>query len=420
MTVNSLSATAMIDELRLYPDGALMQTFSFDEGSNLLLSIADENNVAAHYEYDNFQRLQGVRDQDRNLIQTIEYYYRPGGGVLNDVKARTVLIAGQTTLSQVQALTGSSVRYVSQYFDGLARPVQANAVGQSPAQNDIVSFQQYDQYGRENKQYLPYTIATNGGAYRTGFAAEQSTFINGFGAGGYGYSETAFELSPLNRATAQSAPGAVWRLGTATPRYQRTNWRTNTTADAVRDFTNNTTFAANTLWMTEGIDENGRSRFSFTDKMGRTVLVKQPLNATETAQTYTVYDDFGRVACVIPPEATKLMASSANWDWTNAAYANMVFKYTYDARGRMATKTVPSAGTTAIAYDRLDRPVLTTDANGAKLYTRYDILSRPVASGRYVGTAPPLAPAGPQSSGNPNPRSQGPVSRRVASSSLLT
>ena len=48
-----------------------------------------------------------------------------------------------------------------------------------------------------------------------------------------------------------------------------------------------------------------------------------------------------------------------------------------------------SGGTTTIAYDRLDRPVLTTDANGFKIFTRYDIISRPVVSGRYKGTASP-------------------------------
>ncbi|HLP93824.1 MAG TPA: RHS repeat domain-containing protein [Saprospiraceae bacterium] len=118
------------------------------------------------------------------------------------------------------------------------------------------------------------------------------------------------------------------------------------------------------------------------------------LNATETAQTYTIYDDFGRVAYVIPPETTKKMVTSLNWDPNHANYASMIFKYVYDSRGRMTSKTVPSGGTTTIAYDRLDRPVLTTDAKGFKVFTRYDILSRPIVSGRYKGTASP-GPANP-------------------------
>ncbi len=58
---------------------------------------------------------------------------------------------------------------------------------------------------------------------------------------------------------------------------------------------------------------------------------------------------------------------------------------------RLISKTVPSAGTSTITYDRLDRPVLTHDAMGFKLFTRYDVLSRPVISGRYKGAASPTA-----------------------------
>jgi len=69
----------------------------------------------------------------------------------------------------------------------------------------------------------------------------------------------------------------------------------------------------------------------------------------------------------------------------------MIFKYIYDSRGRMTSKTVPSGGTTNIAYDRLDRPVLSTDAKSFKVFTRYDILSRPIVSGKYKGAGSPGA-----------------------------
>lgn len=170
----------------------------------------------------------------------------------------------------------------------------------------------------------------------------------------------------------------------------RYTWRTNTAGDNVRDFANNIFFAANALWVNQDQGENGNLRWTFTDKMGRVVLVRQELNATEKAETYTIYDDFGRVAYVVPPETTKRMIVGS-WDPANSTYAAMIYKYTYDARGRLISKTVPSAGTSTIAYDRLDRPVLTQDANAFKLFTRYDILSRPVISGRYKGTASPVA-----------------------------
>lgn len=378
-----------VDELCLYPADALMRTFSYDDRSLNILSVADENSVPAHYEYDNSQRLQVIRDQDRNILQTYEYNYQVAGAALNDVKVRTALITGQTTISQVNALTGANVRRVFQFMDGLGRPIQTNEVAQSPTTKDIIGYQVYDAFGRDAKQYIPYTITSNGGTYRTGAASEQLSFANTFGAGGYGYSETKFELSPLNRPLEQAAPGDTWRIGNGhTMDYV---YRGNTTTDAVRNFSGSSNFGVNLLWVTQETDENERKKWTFTDKLGRVVLVKQELKAMVTAQTYTVYDDLGRVLCVLPPETTERMISTGNWDYNHANYASMIFKYAYDSRGRMTSKTVPSGGTTSIAYDRLDRPVLSTDANGFKVFTRYDILSRPVVSGKYKGTGSPGA-----------------------------
>jgi hypothetical protein len=56
---------------------------------------------------------------------------------------------------------------------------------------------------RGPKKFIPYTITSNNGAYRTAAATEQTTFANTWGAGGYGYSETKFEASPLNRPIEQ-------------------------------------------------------------------------------------------------------------------------------------------------------------------------------------------------------------------------
>ncbi len=389
----TVTGTGYIDELRLHPSDALMQSFSYDDRTLLPLSITDENHVSAHFEFDNFQRLQAIRDQDRNILQTYEYNYRPGGGFINDIKARTTLISGQTTIAQVNALTGANVRRIFQYMDGLGRPIQSSQVEQSPTSKDIVTYQQYDQYGRESKLYIPYTATTNSGIYRTDAATAQTTFANTWGAGGYGYSETRFEASPLNRVLEQAAPGATWRMGLG--HTGEFTYRGNTTTEAVRDFTNNNSFAADKLFVVESTDENERKKYTYTDKLGRVVMVKQQMATNPTieddhyARTYTVYDDFGRVAAVIPPEAAKKMKTSGSWDWTLSTYASMIYKYVYDSRGRLTSKTIPSAGTTSIAYDRLDRPVLTTDAKGFKTFTRYDILSRPVVSGRYKGAAAP-------------------------------
>lgn len=71
----TISGNGLIDELRLYPKGALMSTASYKEGIGKT-SECDANNRILYYEYDGLGRLITVRDQSRNVIKTYEYNYK--------------------------------------------------------------------------------------------------------------------------------------------------------------------------------------------------------------------------------------------------------------------------------------------------------------------------------------------------------
>jgi YD repeat-containing protein len=72
----TLSSTAStIDELRLYPTEAQMNTVTYDP----LIGVTNEcdlNNKITYYEYDPFGRLKLIRDHDRNILKTIQYKYQ--------------------------------------------------------------------------------------------------------------------------------------------------------------------------------------------------------------------------------------------------------------------------------------------------------------------------------------------------------
>ncbi|PXX95021.1 hypothetical protein DF185_22685, partial [Marinifilum breve] len=99
-----------------------------------------------------------------------------------------------------------------QYFDGLGRPDQSIQVGASPNKFDIVQPFDYDDFGREKKKYLPYTLTTgNSGEYVGGELDPAKWAIHG-SEKNYAYRETQFDGSPLNRVEAQGAPGSAWQV----------------------------------------------------------------------------------------------------------------------------------------------------------------------------------------------------------------
>jgi hypothetical protein len=73
----TINLSGQVDEVRFYPANAQMITMTFDPLIGMT-SQTDFNNRIAYYEYDAFQRLTLVRDQDRNIIRRICYNYYTG------------------------------------------------------------------------------------------------------------------------------------------------------------------------------------------------------------------------------------------------------------------------------------------------------------------------------------------------------
>lgn len=71
----SIEGDGKIDEVRLYPAGALMSTVVYRDGIGKVADC-DANNRLLFYEYDGLGRLRLVRDQGRNVIKTYEYNYK--------------------------------------------------------------------------------------------------------------------------------------------------------------------------------------------------------------------------------------------------------------------------------------------------------------------------------------------------------
>ncbi|RZS90546.1 DUF6443 domain-containing protein [Aquimarina brevivitae] len=290
------------------------------------------------------------------------------------------------------------------YIDGLGRAKQQIAIKTTPDKKDIITYVAYDEYGRQAKEYLPYADPNGNGSYRTG--VQQAT-LNYYNQPKYQntlnpYSEKQFEPSPLNRVSKQAAPGNDWALGSG--HEMKFEYHTNVSSYEVRKYkvdltlTNNAFYTPvlvldsyypvgslnKTITKNENYSGTGSNNttVSYTDKQGKTVL-KRIYADDLTYDTYYVYDDFGNLAYVLPPKA------EAQTDMPTATeIAELGYQYQYDKKKRLVKKRLPGKGWEVIVYDKLNRPVLTQDANQKPLrqwsFTKYDLYNRVAYTGLYT------------------------------------
>jgi len=322
-------------------------------------------------------------------------------------------------------------RQSTEYFDGLGRPLQSVAKKAHADGYDIVQQHVYDAQGRESYQYLPYAhpAAQNShGLFHPNAKTKLLQFYIGT-PGDEPYAKTVFDNSPLGRVTAQYSPGHSWvgtgrgvkyRYGTNEPwvyshgtppvgsqvtgGYPR--WIISGSAMALPQWQGD--YGAKELYGTTVIDEDGKSTTEFKDKLGRLVMVRNSLAAinngtpldfdrtlpTDYAYTLYVYDDFGRLRCVIPPKAAvPKLGSNYNFSWqlSQAQMDGLCYQYEYDGRGRLVGKKLPGKSVEYFVHDSRDRQVLHQDGNlraqGKWAFTIYDALDRPITFGLWANGA---------------------------------
>ncbi|WP_223816249.1 DUF6443 domain-containing protein [Adhaeribacter rhizoryzae] len=317
---------------------------------------------------------------------------------------------GTVDENNVASWGANFVQRSTTYFDGLGRPIQTVTRQESPGTRDLVQPIAYDAYGRQSKDYLPYTIAaasgTTAGEYRPNALQEQygfyttttDSYSNKLPRTGIAYAEKQFEASPLNRVLQQAAPGKNWDL--ASGHTQRFQEQTNTSTDAVRiwqieaglstNLISPGTYAAGQLYVNQVTDEQDAKTQEFKDKEGQVVLKRVEKAAGQYLSTYYVYDDLGNLRYVLPPKAVEQMSQN-NWIFS-AAVSALVFRYHYDARQRLIIKQVPGAEPVYLVYNQRDQLVMSQDGNqrannGNKWsFTKYDALNRPIFTGIITDT----------------------------------
>ena len=329
--------------------------------------------------------------------------------------------APMTSFDVATAKEGDVTEQIT-YFDGLGRPMQGIGIKASPNdKKDIIRHIDYDDYGRQDKDWLSYhELSGVVGTYRGDKAvATQSYYQTNYADDFAGvtlpadinaYSEKDFEASPLSRVMKQGAPGKDWKLGAN--HGIAFNYQSNI-ADEVRFYhvslvrsgsngvytftptlTGGTIFyAANELYKTITKDENhdgttskNHSTEEFKDKQGRIVLKRTYTNVASIStahDTYYVYDDFGNLTYVLPPKSEP---NTALPDATKLS--ELCYQYKYDDRNRLVEKKIPGKDWEYMVYNNLDQLVLTQEVlqrpNKQWLFTKYDVFGRVTYTGIYT------------------------------------
>lgn len=315
----------------------------------------------------------------------------------------------QNYIHTTQYLTDSGASGNSQqvitYFDGLGRPMQNIQIAASASGKDIVTPIEYDNFGRQTKDYLPYATSTTTGSYTPSALIDIFNFSQYTGQ--VPFSQKELEASPLNRVFKQAAPGNDWALNSG--HEIKLDYQTNTTTE-VKLFTATTiwnltsglydidlsqtgNYDANQLYKTITYDENTpipslgteAGTQEFKNKEGQVVLKRTYDNAPPSGagglDTYYVYDIYGNLTYVIPPLVTDATIATQRDE--------LCYQYKYDSRNRLVEKKLPGKQWEFIVYDKLDRVVATGPAfspfndntNTGWLITKYDVFNRPVYTG---------------------------------------
>ncbi|AUP78994.1 type IV secretion protein Rhs [Flavivirga eckloniae] len=325
--------------------------------------------------------------------------------------------APMTSFKATTAREGDVVEQVT-YFDGIGRPIQNIGIKSAPDKKDIITHIEYDAFGRQDKDWLSYHEITGSvGAYRGNRATATKQYYKDNYSNDFtevtlpdinAYSQKNLEASPLNRVLKQAAPGKDWKLGGG--KEIEFGYNTNTGTEVKQYgvsliFANNiyaptltggtTNYPAGSLFKTITKDENHDGTSSkahtteeFKNKQGQVVLkrtyVTSMVNGVSQTNiphdTHYVYDDFGNLTYVIPPKVDTSDGISLT------ELSELCYQYKYDLRNRLVEKKIPGKGKEYIIYDKLDRPIMTQDANQRTneewLFTYYDAFGRVAYKGK--------------------------------------
>lgn len=287
-------------------------------------------------------------------------------GRLHAQSAGSNWIKTRTAISE----NGTSVTDII-YYNGLGLPIQAIGVQASPNKYNTVKWITYDALLRDDAiDYLPFEVMSIEETLLSdddAFSEQRNYYEERYGADYQcSFTEKVYEPSPLNRVRKQALPGFMKDCEVI---YTEFGYRTND-VDGVRrlevgvsgELVCEGCYDAGTIACTQTTDADGNIMQSFTDGRGLTLL-NRVFDGNKTVDTYSAYDDYGRLRWVVTPEGSCLLSDSQTFEKNDDFAELYCYVYAYDDRGRMVEKQLPGREAEYMVYDTGDWLVMSQDGN---------------------------------------------------------
>ncbi len=364
-------------------------TYAVDKINSKIRAEVDKAQVGVTYTlYRNNKKIETRNGRGENLIlfsDMIPGYYK----VIASYNNQTMTLASKqffTGMSEmpknqnwicVQTYNDMDALCDLTYYDGLGYPSQILQVAACGSGcNDIVQPIVYDALSREARKYLPYSQPDNAAQYVNDILEKQNDYyLDKYDVtnheSAYAYTQDTYDSSPLNRILRSRNAGVEFQSEerTVDNGYLGNEAMTILRLDADRaanELVVNGYYDANALSGIRTENEDGAVTVIFYDEQDRMIYEDRQLrngNEVEHLITRYVYDDCGRLAWVVTPKGTDLLADSQRYGLSDDFTKQNCYVYVYDGFSRTVEKRIPGREPIYSVYDSADRLAMQQDGN---------------------------------------------------------
>ncbi len=341
------------------------QTSKFAYNDVLLIdTIIDTNNVEGTYEYDEFNRLTSISENDVKL-KSYSYHFWDGQLSDNFEERMAKNYVESTTYLDSDPNVNNNVK--RSYVNPLKQAIQSisyTSGTSNPTTKLIYSGETtYDNWGRAIRSYRP---------FETTFAGN----IAPLSAISLEYKEAVYEENQRSLLLKEFKPGeSITKNHGVIHERCFISWselRAELGLSASEMVRITTTSSGNVkphvFKKHKVVDEDGKINIAYIDVMGRTVANKSALSPTEDIVTWFIYDTRGNVV------------ESVNSKGQNSVYL-------YNTLGQMYYEETVDGGVKKFIYNVSGDLVAQEDGNlrteNMTRITKYDLLGRPIEQGKY-------------------------------------